>query len=124
MSPLRGSTARWRDALLHAMIPARGAQPALSEVNLAQFWARFEATAPIHLRLGLGVAAVTIGGGLPWAMGYGKSLNKLSAAQREAVITRAAQLPLLSDLLEIGKLVACLAYFADPKIQRHTRGEP
>ena len=48
--------ARWRDALLAAIVPAPGrGLPALAALDLAAFWSRFERAAPLHLQLGLGL---------------------------------------------------------------------
>ena len=51
-----------RDAVLAAVLPRpRPELPALSELDLRAFWARFGAVSPSHLRLGLFVAVVVVG---------------------------------------------------------------
>lgn len=115
--------ARWRDALLAAIVPAPGrGLPALAALDLAAFWSRFERAAPLHLQLGLRVATVLLAAVLPWMLGYFRALPALDDDAREAVVTRAARLPGLSALLEVAKLVACLAYFSDPGVQATARG--
>jgi uncharacterized protein Smg (DUF494 family) len=113
---------RHRDALLAAILPAPGdGLPALAELDLGAFWPRFEAVAPVHLRLGLRVATLALGVALPLSLGYGRTLAALSEDEREAVITRALRLPGLSPLVDVAKLVACMAYFADPEVQATAR---
>ena len=60
---------RLRDALLAAILPAPGrGLPAMEDVDLRAFWARFETAAPVHLRLGLRVASLVLGA-LPRVLG-------------------------------------------------------
>jgi hypothetical protein len=113
---------RWRDALLSSIIEAPGdGLPALRDADLRAFWPRFEATAPIHVRLGLRAATLVLGGALPFALGYGRPMSELDDAARAAVIARAYATRGLADLVEVAKIVACLAYFADPEIERTAR---
>ena len=113
---------RWADALLEAMIPSVGTGlPPMSEVDLQSFWDRFEAVAPLHLRLGMRVATWPLAGGLPLAMGLGATLPQLDDAAREAVLLRAASLAPLAMLLEVVKIVGCFAYFDDPAVQDAVR---
>ncbi|MBK7156036.1 MAG: hypothetical protein IPL19_29045 [Sandaracinaceae bacterium] len=112
---------RLRDALLAAILPAPGrGLPAMEDVDLRAFWARFETAAPVHLRLGLRVASLVLGA-LPRVLGYERALTELSADEREAFITRAAGMPGVGELVEIAKVVACLAYFTDPAVQATAR---
>lgn len=114
---------RWRDALVAAIIPAPGGElPAAADLDLATFWNRFGRVAPIHVRLGFRVAVLLLAGLLPWLLGYFRTLPRLNADQQDAVIQRADRLPLISKLLEVAKLVTCLAYFADPAVQKTVRG--
>ena len=49
--------ARLRDALMATILPAPGrGLPAIEDVDLRSFWVRFDAAAPVHLRLGLRAA--------------------------------------------------------------------
>jgi hypothetical protein len=112
---------RLRDALLAAILPAPGrGLPAMEDVDLRAFWERFETVAPVHLRLGLRVATLVLGT-LPRVLGYERTLPELSAAEREAFITRAAGMPGVGELVEIAKVVACLAYFTDAGVQATAR---
>jgi len=111
-----------REALLHAMVPAPGdGLPALAQVDLRDFWRRFDAAAPLHLRLGLAAAAVLLGQVLP-LLSRGRSLAALSAADQDRVLQRAATLPGLDQLVLVVKVVACLAYFDDPAVDDRVRG--
>lgn len=113
--------ARLRDALMATILPAPGrGLPAIEDVDLRSFWVRFDAAAPVHLRLGLRVATLVLGA-LPRVLGYRGTLPDLSAEEREAFITRAAGMPGFGELVEIAKVVACLAYFTDPAVQTTAR---
>jgi len=115
----------WRTALLEAMIPApRPGLPAMAELDLDAFWLRFDEIAPAHLQLGMRAAAWPVAVALPLALGYRRPLHLLDAEQRDAVLQRAATLPVASSLLEIVKLVACLAYFDAERVQLGVRGGP
>ena len=113
---------RWRNALLIAMIPAPGGDlPGLEALDLREFWRVFDAGAPVHLRAGMRVAAATLAGALPRALGHGCGLEALDARDKDAVIQRAARIPLLRELVQVAKIVACLAYFDDDSIQDRVR---
>ena len=115
--------ARWRDALLEAMIPEPGGGlPAMARVERWAFWPRFERSAPLPLRVGLRVATWLIGGVAPFLLGHGRVFTRLDAAAREDVLRRAERLPGGTDLLLVVKLVACFAYFDDPGVQSVARG--
>lgn len=114
--------ARWRDALMAGLLPAPGrGLPGLSALDLTAFWRRFGEVAPVHLRLGLRAATWALGP-LPLALGHGRSLAGLDDVARDAVLSRAAELPGLRELVEVAKVVACLAYFSDPGVQQTARG--
>lgn len=93
-----------REALVGALLPgAEGASP--------RFWARFDAEAPWHLRLGLAVAARVLVSVWPRLCGFLRSLPALPPEEREGLLLRAAGAPLLRDLVMLGKLAACFAAF-------------
>jgi len=111
-----------REALVIAMIgdPGRGL-PDIAEVDFEQFWARFDAAAPLHVAVGLEAATVMIARVLPRLMGHRCGLARLDADAADAVVQRAARLPALGPLTEVAKVVACFAYFSDPGVQRAVR---
>lgn len=114
---------RWRAALLEALLPpVDGGLPPISSVDLEAFFGRFDRAAPPHLALGFRAATALVGGLLPRILGQGASLADLDDDARDAVVRRAASLPLFGDLLEVAKVVACLAYFQDAAVQEHARG--
>jgi len=114
---------RLEKELTCALLPGTGALPPLSELE-GDFWSRFDAAAPPHLRLGMGVAALALAGLLPRLLGHLPSLGGLPAADRDRVLHTAERLPLLRDLLEVAKMVACFAYFDDDGVQRAVREAP
>ena len=117
--------ARWRDALLGAVLPVRGeGLPSFEDVARAGFWSRFDAAAPVHLRLGFRLSVLALGALLPWLLTPFRTLPGLDAEGREAVVVRAARLPGLGALVEVAKLVACLAWFREPRVQARVRGRP
>jgi len=107
-----------RDAVLAAVLPRpRPELPALSELDLRAFWARFRAVSPSHLRLGLFVAVLVVGALVPRLFGYPTSLTALDAESREAVVTRAARARAFGPLFDVLKVVASLAYFSCPAVE-------
>lgn len=112
-----------RDALIAAMLPAPGgALPGAGELDLTDFWKRFESAAPLHLRLAFRGATMVIAGILPLTLGYRRSFAKLDADAREAILIRAAKMPTMAPLIEIIKVVVAFAYFDDPKVEAIVRG--
>lgn len=107
---------RWCEVLLQAMIPG---PDGLASTDLGAFWARFREVAPGHLKLGLRAAT--------WALSFAPlllaraPLFRLDPEPRDDCLQRVAEWPLLADLAEIAKVVACFAYFHDPTIQARTR---
>lgn len=111
-----------RDALLEAMIPAPGAGlPAMAELNLAAFWARFDAVAPLPLRLGFGGVALLLVYAMPWLLGFGRPWGRLSQGERDRLLERCGASPLLGPTQDLVKLVACFAYFDDGRVQATLR---
>lgn len=112
-----------RDALIAAMLPAPGGRlPGAGDLDLADFWKRFEAAAPLHLRLAFRGATLVIAGVLPLTFGYRHSFVKLDAEARETILIRAAKMPSMVPLLEIIKVVVAFAYFDDPQVEAIIRG--
>jgi hypothetical protein len=115
--------ARWRDALLDAMIPEPGnGMPAMAHVERSNFWPRFQRTAPWTVRYGLRFATYVVGGLFPFLLGHRRVFARLDAAARDDVLQRAARLPGGAALLFVIKLIACFAYFDDPGVQAVARG--
>jgi hypothetical protein len=116
-----------RDALVLAMLgdprpdPSLGVPP-VAELDLAGFWPRFDARAPLHLAAGFRVATLAIARVLPRAMGHARGLGALAPDQADAVVQRAASLRALAPLAEVAKVVACFAYFADDRFESAYRG--
>jgi hypothetical protein len=120
-SPWSPREARTRDALMGALLPAPGrGLPALDALDLSAFWPAFHDAAPVHLRLGLRAACLVLGQA-PRLMGFGRALPDLNADERDAFIVRAAASPALTDLVEVAKVVASLAYFSDDGVQAVAR---
>jgi len=112
-----------RDALIAAMLPAPGGDlPGAGDLDLTDFWKRFESAAPLHLRLAFRTATLIIAGMLPLALGYRRSLANLDADTRETILQRATTMPPMAPLIEIIKVVVAFAYFDDPKVEAIVRG--
>lgn len=105
---------RWCDALLRAVIPG---EDGLASVDLAGFWPRFDAAAPLHLRLGLRFAT--------WLLCFAPLLvlrpPLFAQTDPEASLQRVATWPGLADLVEVVKVVACFAHFDAPHVQARVR---
>lgn len=115
--------ARWREALLDAMIPEPGnGLPSMATIDRRAFWPRFEAAAPLALLLGLRIATCLVAGLAPFLLGYRHVFVRLDAAARDDVLHRAERLPGAAPLVLVIKLVACFAYFDDAGVQAVARG--
>jgi len=115
--------ARWRDALLDAMIPEPGnGLPPMARVDRHTFWPRFERAAPWALRFGFRFATYIVAGLAPFLLGHRHVFTRLDAAARDDVLRRAGRLPGGAELVLVVKLVACFAYFDDPSVQATARG--
>lgn len=121
LQPRRPRTERLLAAVLPRPLPDA---PAWDSLDWLSFWQRFEAAAPLHLRLGLDVAVFVVGWLYLGAFGCGGA--DADAARRDLLLRRASAQPLLGlalgPLLEVLRLVAALAYFDDPRTQRAFRG--
>jgi hypothetical protein len=112
-----------RDALVAAMLPSPGGGlPGAGDVDLSAFWPRFDAAAPIHLRLAFGAATVVIAGILPITLGYRRSLAALDDDTRDAFLVRASKMTTIAPLLEIVKVVVAFAYFDNAQVEDIVRG--
>jgi hypothetical protein len=118
-----GFEARWRDALLDAMIPEPGnGLPPMARVDRRSFWPRFERSAPWALRLGFRIATCVLAGVAPFLLGHRTIFTRLDDAARDDVLQRAERLPGGAAFILVVKLVACFAYFDDPSVQAIARG--
>lgn len=112
-----------RDELVLSLLPLGSVDRVSRErPNLATFWPRFDTFAPWHVRLGLAVMTIGVVKVLPWLV-FGRPWSRLGPSQREQVLQRAEHALLLSDLMEVGKLVACFAWFDEDDVQRTYRGD-
>ncbi len=115
-----------RDTLLDAIIPS-APDPNLPPTHTwdrQDFWDHFDASAPPHLRHALNASALALVVLLPRILGNTNDLDMLSPNERDATLSRGASLPIFADLLEVAKVVACMALFSHPDVQRHVRGAP
>ncbi len=109
---------RWRDAVFASLLPAPGGGlPALEDVDLGEFWPMFEGSAPAHLKLAFRLACAALGGVVPRLQGHTGSLADLDAEQRDRIMAHAGDSAVFGQLVEVVKIVACLAYFADSSVQ-------
>ena len=113
---------RWRAAIAHAMIPTETAGlPAWPMEAAAAFWDRFDATAPLHVQLGMRAAVLTLAAMAPALLGRAATLDRLSPDELERLLVAACTLPGASMVLDVFKVVACLGYFDGPAAQAHFR---
>lgn len=111
---MTGFEQRWCERLLQAVIPGPNG---LASIDLTAFWVRFQAAAPPHLRLGLRVATW----GLSFAPLFICRRPLFRQSDPDVCLQRVAAWPVLMDLAEIVKVVACFAYFQDAVIQERVR---
>ena len=109
---------RWRDALLAAMIPATGAMPTISVLQLDDFWSRFSRLTPLTLRLAFRFAIVVLTF-LP-IFGKARTFSRLNTDERDQFLNRVlnSRLFLIRQLVMVVKQVACFAYFQDQLVRR------
>jgi len=105
-----------RTALVRAVLPLDGALSDEIQVDIDAFWPRFDAAAPAHLRVGLAAATFLLGVLLPVVLLVGGAVHRLTPDRREVLLRRAARLPGAGALLDIVKVVACFAWFSDPRV--------
>lgn len=116
---------RARDALLDAMIPAPGAGlPAMAAIDRSRFWPRFDAAAPLGLRLVFGGVTLWLVYIMPWLLGFWRPWSRLNTEQTDELLLRSSDWPLLGQSLDLVKLIACFAYFDDPGVQATIRAAP
>ena len=111
--------------IMETMLPAPSSDvPSLGELDLSEFWQRFEATAPPMLRLGLRGATWGLGLGSVFLLGRAASFDALTLAERELLLERAAESPVfvLRQMVVVVKVVASMAYFHDSEVQAWVRG--
>ncbi len=119
---------RWRRELTEALIPASSPRahpplPGLADLDRDDFWTRFDTCAPLHLRLGMATAGLVLSALLPRLRGHRPSLGGLDPDTRDRLLAHAESTPVLCELVWIGKVVACFAYFDHPTVQAAMRGE-
>lgn len=110
-----------RDALVRAMVGRPDGLPTPAELDLAPFWARFDATAPCHVRVGFGFATTVIGSVLPRLHGHRRGLAGLEDHAAERVVAAAADHALTAPLCEAARVVACFAYLSDARVETAVR---
>lgn len=111
-----------RDALVLAVIGRPRGLPGPERVDLARFWERFDAHAPLHVRLGLRAATLAVAVVAPRLAGHRGGLATLDATTADALVRRAAANPLVRPLLDAATVVACFAYFDDDRVEAAVRG--
>jgi hypothetical protein len=111
-----------RDALLLALLPRpTPALPDPAALDAAAFWPRFDAAAPLALRVAVTLAAGLVVGVAPWLL-HGRAWGRLTPDEHDGVLQRLAAWPGVADLLDVAKLVACFRYFDDDGVQAALRG--
>lgn len=96
--------------------------PGPERVDLARFWERFDARAPLHVRLGFWAATLAVAVVAPRLAGHRGGLASLDAPTADDLVRRAAANPLVRPLLDAATIVACFAYFDDDRVEAAVRG--
>lgn len=114
---------RWLRQLLQAMLPPVGAWPGIVGTDLTPFWRAWETAAPSGLRAALRAAVWALQLSPPVLLGRLSPFSSLSPEDQDRLLTVAARSPhhALRQLVLTVKLVACLAYLADPAVQDRAR---
>lgn len=111
-----------RDALVLAVIGRPTDLPGPERVDLAEFWRRFDTTAPLHVRAGFAMGTWAVAVVAPRCAGHWRGLASLDHATADEVVRRAARSSLLRPLLDAATVVACFAYFSDDHVEARVRG--
>ena len=114
---MTGRECRWCRLVLDTCLPG---EDGLAPLDLEDFWARFDAAAPPHLRLGLRLAT--------WFFTFGPllllrpPLPAMSPPARDHSLQRLARWPGGPLFAELIRLVGCWALFQDASVQNRVRG--
>lgn len=123
--PWLGFERRWRDELCAAVVPRVGPAglPGLGELDMDEFWSRFSAAAPADVRRSLRLAVWVLTLSPPLLIGGSRTFGHLSSERRGEHLDAAFRHRcwVLRELAGLVKLVACLAYFADPAVRVRVR---
>lgn len=112
-------------SILETMLPSPGpGVPGIGELDLTEFWRRFEESAPPLLRIGLRGATWGLGLGAVFLLGRPVSFDALAPADRELLLERASESEVFAirQMVMVLKVVASFAYFHDPSVQAWVRG--
>ena len=111
-----------RDAVVMALVGRPTDLPGPERVDLAAFWRRFDATAPLHVRAGFAVSVRALSSIAPRCYGHRHGLVSLDADAANRVVRRAERSALFRPLLDAATVVACFAYFSDDEVEARVRG--
>ncbi len=112
-----------RDALVMALVGRPRGLPGPERIDLAAFWERFDATAPLHVRAGFATATAALTVVAPRGYGHRHGLASLDQDAADEFVRRAAAQPLFRPLLDAATVVACFAYFSDDRVEAAVRGD-
>ncbi len=110
--------------LLAATLPAHEpGRPGLGDLDLREFWRRFDRTAPRALKVGLPAAVWVLSLSVPLLVGRFATIRQLSDDDLDTLLNRANESRsfVIRQMVATLKIVACLAYFDDEDVQRRTR---
>ncbi len=98
----------------------------LGELDLREFWRRFDSKAPRALKVGLPAAVLVLSLSVPLLIGRIATIEQLSDDELDTLLNRANESRsfAIRQMVATLKIVACLAYFNDDGVQRETRSDP
>jgi hypothetical protein len=107
-------------AFLNAILPPCNEYPGLFELNHDSFWTLFRQNAPPLLCWGLRAMVWLFS--VICLLKHKRSFTKLSLEKQILFFQTQVQYPQRRLMIESLKVIACLAYFHDPEIQKKVRG--
>lgn len=117
---------RWRDELCAAVVPRIGPAglPGLGELDTDTFWSRFSAAAPADVQRSLRLSVWVLTLSPPLLVRRPRTFRRLSSELRDKHLDAALRHHwwALREVAGLVKLVACLAYFADPAVRVRVSG--
>lgn len=114
----------WCTALLSALVPGDDRLPALEDLDLEAFWARYGEAAPPMLRFGLRASVDLLALSPPILLGRAATVSGLTPEEREELLERALVSPvfLVRQLATTIKLIGLMAYLRDPRARARVGG--
>ena len=115
----------WAHELFIAALPGSKNYPGIDKVDLTQFWSQFNKAGPPTLKLGFRASIWVLNFAAPMHIGQWNMFCNLSESEKNLALERCAKSKsgMVRQMVEIIKIIVCMAYFQDQEVQKQFRGE-